>query len=386
MTASAEKRQASSRVRDLFRYGLLGGQSKLVFLILVGVFLLGSIVFGDTFYGAYNVKTMLVYNSMFAFMALGMTFVIITGGIDLSVSSVAVLSSMLAAWFSRFGLLPALLLTVLIATLIGLFNGWMVGKLNIQPFIATLITFMAARGFALIMPKIFAIYLPAIFRSVPLEFWNANVADYSIGIDRTKNFQTITGDIGSIPIPIIMIVVAYVIGAIVLGYSRFGRHTLAVGGNEEAARLMGLKVVRTKLIVYAISGAMAGLAGVILASRSGTALPTEGVGWELQAISAVVVGGTLLTGGQGSVVATLFGVLLLGLVFNILNFINAGGFSLTVYWQSVVRGLFLFLVVLLQSPWSTNRNRPSSGGSRRSGSDLSSPSQRPGSVSDGSAE
>jgi galactofuranose transport system permease protein len=283
--------------------------------------------------------------------------VIITGGIDLSVSSVAVLASMLAAWFSRFGLLPAVLLTVLISTLIGLFNGWMVGKLKIQPFIATLITFMAARGLALIAPKIFAIYLPAIFGNVPIEFWNANVADYSIGIDRTKNFQTITGDAaGGIPIPIILIVLAYAIGAIVLGYTRFGRHTLAVGGNEEASRLMGLPVERIKMAVYAISGGMAGLAGVILASRSGTALPTEGVGWELQAISAVVVGGTLLSGGQGSVIATLFGVLLLGLIFNILNFINAGGFSLTVYWQSVVRGVFLFLVVLLQSPWSTRRS------------------------------
>jgi galactofuranose transport system permease protein len=359
MSATAETKQTKRSFSDLVRYGLLGGQSKLVFFILVGVFLLGCAVFGDTFYGVYNVKTMLVYNSMFAFMALGMTFVIITGGIDLSVSSVAVLSSMLAAWFSRFDLIPAVLLTLFIAVLIGLFNGWMVGKLGIQPFIATLITFMAARGLALIMPKIFAIYLPAIFKSTPIEFWNTNVADYSIGIDRTKSFQSIVGDVGGIPIPIIMIVVVYVIGAIVLSYTRFGRHTLAVGGNEEAARLMGLPVSRIKIAAYAISGGLAGLAGIILAARSGTALPTEGVGWELQAISAVVVGGTLLTGGQGSVVATLFGVLLLGLVFNILNFINAGGFSLTVYWQSVVRGLFLFLVVLLQSPWSTHRSKPS---------------------------
>jgi ribose transport system permease protein len=274
------------------------------------------------------------------------------------------------------------ILTVLIATLIGLFNGWMVGKLGIQPFIATLITFMAARGLALIAPKIFAIYLPAIFPNTPIEFWNANVADYSIGIDRTKSFQAITGELWGIPVPIIMIVVAYAIGAIVLGYTRFGRHTLAVGGNEEAARLMGLPVARIKLAVYAISGGMAGLAGVILASRSGTALPTEGVGWELQAISAVVVGGTLLTGGQGSVIATLFGVLLLGLVFNILNFINAGGFSLTVYWQSVVRGVFLFLVVLLQSPWSTHRNRPA----RNSGASAPADAARPRSVDHGSTD
>ena len=124
----------------------------------------------------------------------------------------------------------------------------------------------------------------------------------------------------------------YLAGVIVLRYTRFGRHVLAIGGNEEAARLMGLPVIRTKIAVYAISSAMAGFAGIILAARSGTSLPTEGVGWELQAISAVVVGGTLLTGGRGSVISTLMGVLLLGLIFNILNFVNVGGFSLTVYW------------------------------------------------------
>ncbi len=178
------------------------------------------------------------------------------------------------------------------------------------------------------------------------------MADYSIGIDRTKSFQSIVGDLGGIPIPIILIVVVYVLGAILLKYSRFGLHTLAIGGNEEAARLMGLPVTRVKILVYAMSGGLAGLAGVILAARSGTSLPTEAIGWELQAIAAVVVGGTLLTGGRGSVLSTLMGVLLLGLIFNMLNFINVGGFSLTVYWQSVVRGFFLFVVVLLQNPWA----------------------------------
>lgn len=340
---------------SVFSPALLRRQGVLVVVILLAVFGLGSLVFGENFYGSYNLSTMLVFNSMFAFLSLGITFVIITGGIDLSVSSVCVLSSMLAAWFSRLGLLPAVFLTVLIATLIGLLNGWVVAKLNVQPFIATLITFMAARGLALIMPKIFAIYLPAIFRNTPIEFWNNNVADYSIGIDRTKTFQSIVGDVGGIPIPIILFVVAYAIGAILLQYTRFGRHTLAIGGNEEAARLMGLPVTRVKLIAYALSAGCAGMAGVIMAARSGTALPTEAVGWELQAISAVVVGGTLLTGGRGSVISTLMGVLLLGLIFNILNFINVGGFSLTVYWQAVIRGLFLFIVVLLQNPWSKKK-------------------------------
>lgn len=331
---------------------LMRQQGALVFIIFIGVFVLASIIFGENFYSPYNIKTMLVYNSMLAFISLGMTFVIITGGIDLSVSSVAVLASMLAAWFSRFGLLPAVFVTIFFTTLIGMFNGLVIARWNIQPFIATLVTFMAARGMSLIMPKVFAIYLPAVFPGVPIETWANNVLDFSIIIDRTKNIQDILMDFGGIPIPIILMIVVFIIGEVALQFSHFGRRTLAIGGNEEAARLMGLPVRRVKLVVYSLSGALAGLSGVILASRSGTALPTEAVGWELQAISAVVVGGTLLTGGRGSVISTLMGVLLLGLIFNILNFVNVGGFSLTVYWQSVVRGLFLFVVVLLQAPWS----------------------------------
>lgn len=341
-----------SGLRSILSPRFFRQQGVLVFMLLLALFVLGGIVFGQNFYGSYNLTTMLVFNSMFAFLALGETFVIMTGGIDLSVSSVCVLSSMLAAWFSRFGLIPAVLVTLLIATLIGLFNGWVIARLKLQAFIATLVTFMAARGLALIMPKIFAVYLPAIFPGTPVDFWANNVADYSIGIDRTKTFQSIVGDAGGIPIPIILIVVVYVIGAIILRYTPFGRSSLAIGDNEESARLMGLPVDRVKMAVYAISGGLAGLAGIILAARSGTALPTESVGWELQAIGAVVVGGTLLTGGYGSVIATLIGVLLLGLIFNILNFINVGGFSLTVYWQAVVRGVFLFVVVLMQNPWS----------------------------------
>jgi ribose transport system permease protein len=136
----------------------------------------------------------------------------------------------------------------------------------------------------------------------------------------------------------------------VLNHSAYGRHILAVGGNEEAARLMGLPVDRIKIAVYTLSGALAGLAGVILAAQFGAGQPAEGVGWELSTIAAVVVGGTLLTGGMGTVGATLAGTLLLGLIFNILNFENGQGMiSLSVFWQSVIRGAFLLVVVLLQN-------------------------------------
>ena len=135
-----------------------------------------------------------------------------------------------------------------------------------------------------------------------------------------------------------------------INHTSFGRHVLAVGGGTEASRLMGLPVNRTIFFVYVISGALAGLAGVILASQFGAGQPIEGIGWELFAIASVVVGGTLLSGGKGSVAGTLAGALLLGVIFTILNFENGMGWiSLSAYWQSVVRGLFLLVVVILQS-------------------------------------
>ena len=147
-----------------------------------------------------------------------------------------------------------------------------------------------------------------------------------------------------------MAAAAYVAGSVLLNFTAFGRNVLAIGGGEEATRLMGLPVDRVKLLVYVMSGLLAGLAGVILAAQFGAGQPTEGVGWELFAIASVVVGGTLLTGGVGSVGATLAGALLLGLIFNILNFENGlGWISLSAYWQSVIRGSFLLLVVILQS-------------------------------------
>ena len=143
---------------------------------------------------------------------------------------------------------------------------------------------------------------------------------------------------------------AYAAGSVALNLTGFGRTVLAIGGSEDAARLMGLRVDRAKSMVYAASGALAGLAGTILAAQFGAGQPIEGVGWELFAIAAVVVGGTLLTGGEGSVGTTLAGALLLGLIFNILNFENGRGWiSLSAYWQSVIRGVFLLVVVVMQA-------------------------------------
>jgi ribose/xylose/arabinose/galactoside ABC-type transport system permease subunit len=298
--------------------------------VLIALALL--ILFGwlryDNFLGLFNISTVLRYNSMFALVALGMCFVIMTGGIDLSVGSTAALGSVVSALVSTQGMLVGTLVGVAAGLCVGILNGFVIVKLRILPFIATLATMLAANGTALLLAQ-----------------------DQTVSVSYDGSFVNLgQGDIFNIPIPAIIAVLAYVIGSIVLNFTSTGRSVLAIGGNEDASRMMGLPVDRVKFMVYVLSGGLSGLAGVILASQFGAGQPIEGVGWELFAIASVVVGGTLLTGGVGSVGATLAGVLLLGLIFNVLNFENGlGWISLSAYWQSVIRGLFLLFVVILQS-------------------------------------
>lgn len=298
--------------------------------VLIALALL--ILFGwlryDNFLGLFNISTVLRYNSMFALVALGMCFVIMTGGIDLSVGGTAALGSVVAAMLSPQGTLAGTLGGVSAGLAIGLLNGVVIVRLRILPFIATLAAMLAAYGAALLLAK-----------------------DQTVSVSYESGFTDLgQGDFYNIPVPALIAAAAYVIGSIVLNFTSAGRTVLAIGGNEDASRLMGLPVDRIKFLVYAASGALSGLAGVILASQFGAGQPIEGVGWELFAIASVVVGGTLLTGGLGSVGATLAGVMLLGLIFNVLNFENGKGFiSLSAYWQSVVRGVFLLIVVILQS-------------------------------------
>ena len=306
-------------LRNIGRFGVL--------LALLAVVVFGWMRY-ENFLGSFNVLSVLRYNSMFALVALGMCFVIITGGIDLSVGSTAALGSVVAALLSPYGVLPGLLGGLAAGLAVGACNAFIITRLNILPFITTLATMLAASGCALLL-----------------------AGNQSVSVSYESGFTELgQGDFLGFPIPAWIALVAYLLGSLVLNLTSFGRTVLAIGGNEDATRLMGLPAERVKALVYLASGGLAGLAGVILAAQFGAGQPIEGVGWELFAIAAVVVGGTLLTGGVGSVGSTLAGVLLLGLIFNILNFENGlGWISLSAYWQSVIRGAFLLLVVAIQA-------------------------------------
>jgi len=317
---------------------LIASQGVVIALLLL-------ILFGwlryDNFLGMFNISTVLRYNSMFALVALGMCFVIMTGGIDLSVGATAAMASVVSATLSPYGMLIGTAGGVAAGLVVGMLNGLIIVRLGILPFIATLAMMLAANGVGLLL-----------------------AGDQSVSVSYDSGFTDLgQNDILYVPIPALIAMVAYVVGSVVLNFTSAGRTVLAIGGNEDASRLMGLPVNRVKFLTYVVSGGLAGLAGVILASQFGAGQPIEGVGWELFAIASVVVGGTLLTGGLGSVGATLAGVMLLGLIFNVLNFENGRGFiSLSAYWQSVIRGAFLLVVVILQSRLIDRADREEVGG------------------------
>jgi galactofuranose transport system permease protein len=309
-----------SRLLGQRAVSLLQRSGALVALVAAGII-------GATRYYAFltpeNLLNVLRQNSMLGLVALGMTFVILTGGIDLSVGALLAVAGVVAAKLAPQGSLVGLLGGVAVAALLGLINGTLITKARIQPFIVTLAMMIAARGAAL-----------------------AATAEQSVslGSGATGLVWLGRGSIGPVPVPVVLFLLAYAVGWAALRYTRFGRYVFAIGDSEEAARLMGLPADRIVIATYALSGALAGLAGVVLAARLGAGQPVAGTGWELDAIAAVVVGGTLLTGGQGGAGSTLIGVLLLGVIFNLFNLEG----TISPWWQWVMRGVFLLLVVVVQ--------------------------------------
>ena len=282
-----------------------------------------------------NVLRQITYN---AILAVGQTFVIITAGIDLSVGSLIELTGVVMAQFANASglggpllVLATTLVGVAVGGLAGLVNALPVVRLNLPPFITTLAMMLMARGLAF--------HLSA-GRPVPLQSdaFNALGTEYAL--------HDLLAPLGlpGIPWAVAVMIVVVVVFAVVLNRTRFGRYVLAIGGNEEAARLAGVNVALVKTFVYVISGACAALAGMLLMARFQSGSPNTGIGDELQSIAAVVVGGTSLMGGRGSVVATFFGALLIGVLNNVMNLIGIDS-----YTQDIVLGAVILLAVMAEA-------------------------------------
>lgn len=275
-----------------------------------------------SFFTRQNIFNVLRQISTNLFFACGMTMVIILGGIDLSVGSIIALSGCISAGcVARYNLpLPiALLMGLLVGLLVGMFNGAVISKTTIPAFIVTLATMNIAKGLAYVYTG-----------GSPVRVV-------------TKEWQFLgAGYVGIFPTPVVILVIVLIITAIIMNKTKMGRHMYAVGGNQQAAEFSGIKVEKVKFFVHAFSGLMAGLAGIVLASRMYSGQPTAGDGAEMDAIAAVVVGGTSMAGGSGKIGGTIIGGLIIGVLNNGLNLLNVNSF-----WQYVVKGVVILLAVFL---------------------------------------
>jgi len=294
-------------------------------LIGLLVLMVAVTIISPNFLTVDNLLNILRQTSINAIIAMGMTFVILTAGIDLSVGSIlafagAVCASLIAA---DTPLIIALITTLFIGGALGAMSGSIVAYFGVQAFIATLVGMTMIRGAVLVFSD-----------GRPISTGNFDVANafYEIG----------GGYIAGIPIPVIIAAFVFLVCWYVLNHTQIGRYTYAIGGNENVAKLSGVNVARVKVIVYAISGTLAALAGIILTARLESAQPTAGMAYELDAIAAVVLGGTSLAGGRGRITGTLIGALIIGVLNNALNILDVSS-----YFQMIAKGAVILLAVVL---------------------------------------
>ena len=276
----------------------------------------------DYFLTFNNILNVLRQVSIIGIVAYGMTFVILSGGIDLSVGSVLALSSAITAGVmsSTHSFPLAILAGLATGALMGTFTGILVSKAKMPSFIVTLAMMSIGRGLTLIYTG-----------GRPISEGFTDLFNYIGG-----------GYIGPIPFPVILLLALLVIGYLVLNNTPYGRYVYALGGNEDATRLSGINTDKIKMTVFTISGIMAAVSGIVLASRLGSAQPQAGTGYELDAIATVVLGGTSLAGGQGGIIGTLMGALIIGVLNNGMTLLGVSSF-----FQQVVKGLVILLAVYI---------------------------------------
>jgi ribose transport system permease protein len=301
-----------------------GGEPRLSVLdigLIVGfvALLLAGAWFAEAFFTERNMSNLMRQVVANGLISLGMLLVILTGGIDLSVGSVVALGGVLFAGITdQLGLGPALVITIAAGAVAGMANGYIIARFKLQSFIITLATMGIIRG---------CVYL---YTEVPISPSHANFRDLGATL------------VGVVPLSMIIMLGCYALVWFYLNRTPTGRATVAIGGNEETVRLAGINVQRTVVIAYMLSGALSALSGAILVSRLGIAQPSLGIAYELDAIAACVIGGAVLGGGGGSVGGTLFGVITLGVINNLLNLVGVKSF-----YQDIVKGAVIILAVLL---------------------------------------
>jgi erythritol transport system permease protein len=308
-------------------------------LIALALLIAAFSILSPAFLTPANLTILLKHVAINAIMAIGMTFVILSGGIDLSVGSIAGLAGMMAGGLIDRGLVlkplgvvvyPRVWLVVVAAiiggAIVGWINGWLVARLAVAPFIATLGTMYAARGAALLLSN------GATFPNLAGKADLGNTGFPFIG----------SGTFLAVPVPIWLMLLAGGAAAFLAARTPFGRHVYAVGGNERAALLSGVRVNRVKLMVYVISGVCSAAVGVVIASQLASAHPATGQAFELNAIAAVVLGGTSLMGGRGSIGGTIIGALVIGALADGLVLLGVSEF-----WQIVIKGGVIVLAVVL---------------------------------------
>ena len=299
-----------SRLYD--RFGVL-----VVFVLLFAV----SCMLSDRFLQTSNLFNILRQISMFGILSVGMTFVIVSGGIDLSVGSIIALVCVITAnMVNDHGIIPAILVALLVGALVGLINGVGIAYGKLQPFIMTLGTMYMASGAA-------SIYTNGTPISIKGNFSK---------IGNSMLFNTI-------PLPAIYFIVILIAAYLVMRNTRFGRHVYSIGSNKEATRLAGVDVKKVTLSVYILSGVLAAVTGIIFAAQMASGSPVAGEGYEMNAITAAVVGGTSMSGGKGNLLGTFLGAVLMGILSNIMNLCGVSS-----YWQTVLTGLILVVAILVR--------------------------------------
>jgi inositol transport system permease protein len=323
-TQAGTRRRAGPLIQGAFsRYG--------IFIIFAAMIVLASLL-SPAFLTSTNLINIVRQMSIIGLIALGVTGVIVCSGIDLSSGSVVGLTAVVAASMAQVqdpaafypGLQVPLILPILAAcatgALVGLINGGLVAKTHIPPFIATLGTYTAIRGAAMLYSK------------------GRPISNLSDGYNFIGQ-----GDLFRVPVPILILVIMAVSTHVLYSYTKFGKYIYAIGGNEQAARVSGINVSRYKMLIYVYAGFLAGLAGLVVSSRIGSGQPGLGVGYELDAIAAAVIGGTSLSaGGIGTIAGTIVGALIIGVLNNTLDLMNVSA-----YWQQIIKGCIIVGAVII---------------------------------------